>query len=91
MTDQPFSIRAVGEDIIAVDCHNAYTRSKPSFLVPKRADGAAATLVDGRWLLETSTLRVEAEAGEDVHERDGSHASANGEAAHLRRGVARGE
>ena len=43
MTDQPFTIRAVGENVIAVDCHNDYTRSKPSFLVPKRADGAAAS------------------------------------------------
>ena len=60
MPDHPFTIHAVGENVIAVDCHNDYTRSKPSFLVPKRADGASASLVGGRWLLETNTLRVEA-------------------------------
>jgi alpha-glucosidase (family GH31 glycosyl hydrolase) len=58
LTDQPFTIQAVGENIIAIDCHNAYTRSKPSFLVPKRNGGASAKLVDGRWSLETKTLRV---------------------------------
>lgn len=61
MTDQIFTIQAVGENVVAIDLHSAYTRSKPSFLVTKRSDGASAKLVGGRRLLETKTLRVEAD------------------------------
>ncbi|MEX0852784.1 MAG: TIM-barrel domain-containing protein [Bauldia sp.] len=62
MTAEPFTFRAASDSIVAVDCHNAYTRSKPSFLVPQREEVAAATAQDGTWLLETKTLRVVADA-----------------------------
>jgi alpha-glucosidase (family GH31 glycosyl hydrolase) len=60
---EPFTLHAPGDRVVAIDFHNAYTRSKPSFMVPKRGeDVATATGTDGRWTLETGALRVEADA-----------------------------
>jgi len=58
-----FTIRALGDDIIAVDCPNGYSRSKPSFLVTDYSEThVEAQLVGpGRWVLRTKTLLVEGE------------------------------
>ena len=63
-TGLPFTIRALDDDVIAVDCPTDYTRSKPSFLVPEPSETYAAAQAHGpgRWSLETGTLRVEAQA-----------------------------
>ena len=63
-TGLPFTIRALDDDVIAVDCPTDYTRSKPSFLVPEPGETYAAAQAHGpgRWSLETGTLRVEAQA-----------------------------
>ena len=62
MTAEAFTIRAASDGVVAIDCHNAYTRSKPSFLVPKTDAIATASATDGTWSLETKTLRVVADA-----------------------------
>jgi alpha-glucosidase (family GH31 glycosyl hydrolase) len=56
------SIRAIWPHVVAIDCHSAYSRSKPSLLVPQHASIAEAReTADGRRVLETSALRVEAD------------------------------
>ena len=48
MTAEAFTIRAASDSIIAIDCHNDYTRSKASFMVPKGESIATATANDGQ-------------------------------------------
>ena len=61
-TQPAFTVRAVNDNVIAVDCPNDYTRSKPSFLVPEPSEtyATAESTAPGRWSLETETLLVEA-------------------------------
>jgi len=55
-----FSVRALGERVVAIDCHSPYSRSKSSLLVPDHAAIAEASRTGpGRWTLETSALRVD--------------------------------
>jgi alpha-glucosidase (family GH31 glycosyl hydrolase) len=55
-----FSVRALGERVVAIDCHSSYSRSKSSLLVPDRAAIAEATpTAPGRWTLDTDALRVD--------------------------------
>ena len=58
-----FTVRAVNDNVIAVDCPNNYTRSKPSFLVaePNETSATAESTQAGGWSLETETLLVEAQ------------------------------
>ena len=62
-TQETFLVRAMDDNVIAVDCPNDYTRSKPSFLVPEAGDtyATAESTAPGRSTLETKTLRVEAQ------------------------------
>jgi alpha-glucosidase (family GH31 glycosyl hydrolase) len=64
VTPEAFTIRAASESIIAIDCHNDYTRSKSSFMVPNAEAVTRATEKDGRWSLETNSLRV---TGDEKH------------------------
>ena len=59
-TQPLFTLRAVDNQIVAIDCPSEYSRSKPSFLV---ADGGTAIATgtpagSGRWTLETDNLLV---------------------------------
>lgn len=62
-TSPPFILRALDDTTIALDCPNAYSRSKPSFLVPP-SDHPYATAespAPGHWVLKTNSLVVEAQ------------------------------
>ncbi|MDP2948734.1 MAG: glycoside hydrolase family 31 protein, partial [Chloroflexota bacterium] len=56
-----FSVRALDDGIIAVECPNGYSRSRPSFLVPDPpgAVAEAREVTPGRRALQTRALRVE--------------------------------
>ena len=60
----PFTVRALDDHVIAVECPTEYTRSKPSFLVPDEQETHASLAANGpgRWSLETAALRVEVDA-----------------------------
>jgi len=65
----------VNDNVIAVDCPNDYTRSKPSFLVaePNETSETAESTAAGGWSLETETLLVEAQADPPrvrIHRKD---------------------
>ena len=62
--EQVFTVRAVDDKVIAVDCPTDYTRSKPSFLVPEEGGSPGGAAASGAGLegLETGALRVEVEA-----------------------------
>jgi alpha-glucosidase len=58
-----FTVRALDANVVALECSNEYTRSKPSFMVtdPVETHAEAESSGAGQWTLRTETLFVEAQ------------------------------
>lgn len=57
-----YSVRALGDHVLAIDCHSPYSRSKPSLIVPEHK--ATAQLAANQTRFETKALRLEIDENE---------------------------